>query len=196
MCRLTTANMSFSLTQCRDMQALRIWHGAIATLRSRIAQNACTAVAAAECGLAALDAVVAQYGCHPLAQVSELDRLLLSVDEDDAEKPQQSLAESPEQASTARVLRQRPESAMTTSAGLLSQPSVPCPRHCRAGVQALATWSSTYEDALGTVVADVRAALVQGSGTEGGVPLQRRLHVINEVCGGETTHSGSRGEAN
>jgi len=83
------------------MQALRIWHAAIASLRSRIAQNACTAVAAAECGIAALDTVVAQYGSHPLAQTSELDRLLLSFDEEDADRPQQSPAESPEQASNA-----------------------------------------------------------------------------------------------
>ncbi len=90
------------LTQTTSfMQALRIWHAAIASLRSSIAQNACTAVTAAECSITALDAVVAQYGSHPLAQTSELDRLLLSFDEEDADRPQQSPAESPEQASSA-----------------------------------------------------------------------------------------------
>ena len=55
-----------------------------------------TAVSAAQCGAIALDAVVAEYGSHPLRQESELDRLLLSVD-NAAEAPEQSSSASPEQ---------------------------------------------------------------------------------------------------
>ena len=85
------------------VQALRIWHAAIASLQSQD-RSALPSVSAAERGTAALDAVVAQYGSHPLTQVSELDRLLLSVDEDDHEEaPRQEYADSPEQASTFHV---------------------------------------------------------------------------------------------
>lgn len=88
-------------TDILHVQALRIWHAAIASLRRQSAHGAITAISAAECGAAALEAVVAQYGSHPMTQVSELDRLLLSVcDDDHEEAPPQSCADSPEQAGT------------------------------------------------------------------------------------------------
>ncbi len=153
------------------LQALRIWHAAIESLRRSNIDGTLSAVSASQRGAVALDAVVAEYGSHPLRQDSELDRLLLSVDED-AEEPQQSSAASPEQ--------------VCMSPGIQHENRIV---HCPAIsnsiviVQALETWSATFEAALDSVEADVRGMLAaqRREGQSGEATLQMRLQAVNEV---------------
>ena len=152
-------------------QALRIWHAAIQSLRRSSMDGTLTAIGAAKCGAVALDAVVAEYGSHPLREDSELDRLLLSLDED-ADAPQQSSAASPEQVcippGMLRLITDGPLSGVCNSIVI---------------AQALETWSATFEAALDSVEAEVRGMLAaeRQEGQRGKPTLQLRLQAVNEV---------------
>ena len=160
------------LTATLPSQALRIWHAAIGALRRSSLDGTLTAVSAAQRGAIALDAVVAEYGSHPLRQDSELDRLLLSVDPD-AEAQQQSSATSPEQVCSGRAL-------CACLASLVQPLAVWHPLWCWR-MQALESWSASFGDALDSVEADVRAAL----GDRAAGASERRIYPANAASGNQ-----------